>query len=847
MSSKNIVLAYADQNEPLAQQIQNELELGGITVAHAKGAKSGDAPLLSEQLTEKPGPILLLITDNFLHSANCMEGMLSFLQERREDIMPIIAEGTRRNELGEDIAVPTHFERISDIIQYINHWQDLYLDLRRQKREQTGKSEEALQEQLRVVREISSEISEYLRQLRSLNYALFENLENEDYLQVFRFLNIMPNWETFRAKRKSAGATRATAVQPVGHEPEEAEEPEEESSEVFIAEEPTVEDVHEPLPHPEEAEEEMETPVDPEDEIADEPVIGAEAETEDAGSPDEGEIPGSHQMNEPLPEQEEIPEPPAYEEETIPEPIAMNGAGYHPPQSEITPESILEKALHADPEDAIDILEQGLEQYPDNAAMLYRRAVLLVKSREDHENAMNVLNNLLALHPTHVEGLFLRGELAETAGDHNQALEDYRKVASMNPQFPDIFYRLGLVKGHFMGDISGALKDFQEAVKRNRGNVDAYYQIGLILNEAMSDPNQAESYFRKTVSLDPDHEFAHYDLALIYHKRGDRAAAFESYVEAARVNPEMKTPENDLAFSFDPNKASGLQHDTISALKENLARLEELIRVREEEEARNQPTLKGEGKVALITGATSGIGYATARAFAGEGYRLILTGRREDRLEELKSALESELSAQVLTLAFDVRDQKAVEDAIRQLPAEWTGIDILVNNAGKAKGLDPIQEGHLDHWEEMIDTNLKGLLYVTRAVAPGMIARREGMVINIGSSAGKEVYPKGNVYCATKSAVNALTEGMRLDLHAHNIRVGMVNPGHVEDTEFALVRFDGDAERAKIYEDFQPLKAEDVAEAILFMATRPPHVNIQDIYMLGTQQASNLVINRSGR
>lgn len=181
------------------------------------------------------------------------------------------------------------------------------------------------------------------------------------------------------------------------------------------------------------------------------------------------------------------------------------------------------------------------------------------------------------------------------------------------------------------------------------------------------------------------------------------------------------------------------------------------------------------------------------------------------------------------------------------LPEEWQAIDVLVNNAGKAKGLSPIHEGKLEHWEEMIDTNIKGLLYMTRVIAPGMVARETGHIINVGSIAGKEIYPNGNVYCASKAAVDALTAGMRLDLHKFNIRVSQVSPGHVEETEFALVRFDGDAERAQIYKDFQPLKASDVAEVIYFQASRPAHVNIQDVVLYGTQQASATVINRSGR
>lgn len=251
--------------------------------------------------------------------------------------------------------------------------------------------------------------------------------------------------------------------------------------------------------------------------------------------------------------------------------------------------------------------------------------------------------------------------------------------------------------------------------------------------------------------------------------------------------------------------------------------------------------------IVLITGATSGIGKATAEVFAREGHDLILTARRSERLKALGDYLETMHQIKVTTLSFDVRDKDACKAALESLPNQWKDIDILINNAGLAKGFSTIDEGEYEHWETMIDTNIKGLLYMTRLISPGMVARKQGHIINIGSIAGKEVYPKGNVYCASKFAVDALTKAMRLDLHTHGIRVSQVSPGHVEETEFALVRFDGDEDKSKIYNDFNPLRSIDVAETIYFMASRPAHVNIQDILLMGTQQASATVIDRSGR
>lgn len=240
----------------------------------------------------------------------------------------------------------------------------------------------------------------------------------------------------------------------------------------------------------------------------------------------------------------------------------------------------------------------------------------------------------------------------------------------------------------------------------------------------------------------------------------------------------------------------------------------------------------------FITGATSGIGKSTAEMFAKNGCDLIITGRRQERLSEFKKYLESTYKIDVLDLCFDIRNANEVEAAIKDLSEKHKHIDILVNNAGLAAGLSSIQEGSLSHWERMIDTNVKGLLYATKFISNLMIKNGKGHIINIGSIAGKEVYANGNVYCATKHAVDALTKAMRIDLLQHHIKVTAINPGMVE-TEFSIVRFDGDEERAKkVYAGLQPLKPEDIAETIYWVATRPAHVNINDIIIMPAVQAT---------
>lgn len=256
--------------------------------------------------------------------------------------------------------------------------------------------------------------------------------------------------------------------------------------------------------------------------------------------------------------------------------------------------------------------------------------------------------------------------------------------------------------------------------------------------------------------------------------------------------------------------------------------------------------LSMKGKTVFITGASAGIGRACAEAFAVAGARLILAARRSRQIQELASELSSRLSTPCLCLAMDVRHRKHVEEAARGLPPDWAAVDVLVNNAGLGRGLDKLHEGNTDDWEEMLDTNVKGLLYVTRAITPGMVARKQGHIINIGSIAGRELYPGGNVYCASKFAVRALTRGLKMDLLGTPVRVSTVDPGMVE-TDFSEIRFRGDKERAaKVYQGLTALTPADIADAVLWVATRPLHVDVTEMVILPTAQASATMVHREG-
>ncbi|GAT62400.1 SDR family NAD(P)-dependent oxidoreductase [Paludibacter jiangxiensis] len=248
---------------------------------------------------------------------------------------------------------------------------------------------------------------------------------------------------------------------------------------------------------------------------------------------------------------------------------------------------------------------------------------------------------------------------------------------------------------------------------------------------------------------------------------------------------------------------------------------------------------------AFITGTTAGFGKAIALRLAKLGYNVIITGRRKERLDSLAETLRNEFSVKVLPLCFDIRDKEACRQAVESLPAEWQKIDILVNNAGLASGSAPFNEFDIEDWDKMVDTNVKGLLYISRYITPLMVAAKSGHIINLSSIAGREVYPSGNVYCATKHAVNAITQGMRIDMLKHNIKVSSISPGAAE-TEFSLVRFHGDQTKADaVYQGLTPLNAEDIADAVEYIVTRPAHVNINDIFITPARQANTYVYNRT--
>lgn len=904
MANRSIALAYCIDNLHTAEGIDKALQATNLQFDHYYCKRGGRELPLNSQLQEHNGPVVLLISDNFLRSVHCMDRALQLVQQRQDDLLPVVVDGFRRDDQGDLLPIETRFEKIGDIIPYINYWQNQYLDLRGQRKrieEDNDYDKEAFGEHLRVLRQVSSEASEFLRVLRNMNYISFSQLADNHFQILFDWLQEEEEWEAFKAKVPSIQLpdTFLPVEEEDTPEPEMLEQPADHQSETLPAQEDLVDTpsmkeeginvkdipgldlleeseniariITQKMAHLSEnpesnVEESAEEPRPTEPEIQSEFPANEEPDLPKTSLTEEQEP--IEPMESPHPE-EMVDQPPFFESDDNDRPHQEESLlvpeANEPP---LEPEAMVKKGIQlvqsGQVEQGLAYLHQAVKQHPNHTQLRYHYALMLAQNTSDFSAAINQLYTLLEIDPKHTDANFLMGELAELEDHFDKARAFYQRVAKEDPTYPDVYYRLGIVTlNHFPEEKKQAAKYFKKAAKNHPDHIDAHYQYALLMNESFGKPHKALDYFLKVGELQEDHPFVHYDLALLYYRNGDAAKARAYYLQAIQINPELKTAENDRAFLppvSEPKAKASLsapqqaerkfstrgpisERDTIEALKENIRQLEKLI------EQKGQPIVpKKEPKgTVFITGATAGIGKATAEVFAREGYRLILNGRRAERLNKLKDHLEKAFGVPVLLRPFDVANAHAVQSAVQALEGPWRDIDILINNAGKAKGLAPIHQGSYAHWEEMIDVNLKGLLYLTREVTPLMVARGSGHIINLCSTAGKEVYPNGNVYCATKHAVDALTKAIRLDLFEHNIRVSQVSPAHVEETEFAEVRFDGDKLRARIYDDFNPLTSADVAETIYFIASRPPHVNVQDVLLMGTQQANSLFIDRSGR
>jgi NADP-dependent 3-hydroxy acid dehydrogenase YdfG/tetratricopeptide (TPR) repeat protein len=790
-----IHLAFCHHNSNLADILEDQLP--NIQCIRHSDSDYSETGSLMHSLADTEGLVLLLITDNFMKTEQCMSGALAMLLSlmRQNRVIAIIANGIII-ENGVTLPVETHIDRVVNAIQYMNYWQQKYLAISDQYNHANAQDQPALFLYQQVIHDVADQTGEFISALRDSDIRKWEILSASGFSEIYKLLGIpyqpivgnnpiLPEQE----HESPQASTSMPMGGPVMFRPAEPIVP--------VHQDPVKEFVAQPTIEPQE--------------IAIPPV--EETSFSDVFKFD----PSTH-----LIDQTTAEESPEFEE-----------GNYRENEIQHTIKDALAWIARGNRELGLEVFRVALEQYPNHEQLRheYEKAQTTELGIEE-ENSENDASAYEAA-----------GDSAFNDGDFLMAKYCWDRAAENNPNLNGIWRKLGLMTSEQLAGYTetsiaylkkslAQIPDDQEVIARltTLGEVvimpeqpQEVVVIPAIEPEVVVVPEQAAAILEQN-----EEEETKYDLTsdIIAEEEITTSEPLSVPILSA-VQPEPVIPEQatDIALQYQPT----LTNETIP-------------------ETTTKPHFPQQrNEIVLITGATSGIGKATAIEFARHGYRLIITGRRVELLFDLRNQLETNFGVEVLPLVFDVRDQRAVEVSLTQLPESWRAIDILINNAGLAKGLAPIHEGELQHWETMIDTNIKGLLYVSQIISRGMVERRKGHIVNLSSSAGKEAYPNGNVYCATKFAVEALTKSMRFDLYKFGIRVSQVSPGHVEDTEFALNRFDGDTEKAKIYSDFQPLTATDVAEAIWFIASRPAHVNVQDVYMFGTQQASATVVDRSGR
>jgi len=852
-----IHIAYHGSALGEASKLSSKLQALGWKVFTSECGKEKRGAL-SNALSSFTGPTLLLINDGFLHNLNCQYGMLETYKgiSDREHTHPILASSMRNGPGNVQARVLTSLDRVSDVIRYMNYWQNVYLTKRRELGS-TSTPESAAA--LAPFRKVSQEIGELLKLFRNEKPHSIYDLIEDDGILLLKLLGTPPKAEeTTTSDAPTAPLETETTV-------EQSEESIEDAAEQTAVEEATAQnqtDVSEVTSTVTAStaavavsEEEkkalppdlppLEEGVEPNAEVSEEP----EVEEPTSPTPEKKPIPTTEKD---YFSAEELSEDHVVEDESTTvtsqdaeetdksseDPtLAELAATKHKKSRKANAKQLLALIEEDELEDAFSFAESSLSADPGNAKLRYYYAVALLQAATDEKTAIAIdeLNKLLQGDYAAKAHLCL-GHISLDRRDYGTARRNLEAAIKLNKKVDsELTYRLGaLIQDEYYEETKKAKKYLKKATKQSQFNKgDAWYRLAQ-LDLQNDKPKKAKKKLKNVLAEGNRHPFAAYDLASLYLKDDNIPKANKYYLKAINANSELDTAANQAAFSLLRPVAEPDGFD--SAAGE--------FAVPDQE---NDGPAVGQLTV-LITGASSGIGAATARVFAENGHRLILTGRRVSNLRSLGAGLNKEFNVPIRLLSFDVTAFDQTEQLLSTLPEGWNEIDVLINNAGKAKGLDYIHQGRLEHWEEMIDTNVKGLLYMIRLVSPKMVERKQGHIINVCSTAGHEVYPKGAVYCATKHAVDAITQGARLDLHSHGIRVSQVSPAHVEETEFAAVRFDGDTDKAeKVYENFQPLRARDVAKSIYYIASQPEHVNVQDVLMLSTQQANSTTIDRSGR
>ncbi len=881
MALTNTFFTYCTEDQHTIDVVVKDLAEKGVNLTHDL-RKENLQRSVRQQMREQKKPVWLFISDEFLRSSEGMNNVLSFLED------PVLSVYIQ----------PVVIGQLKSDQEYIDFWKNEYRSIRARKDQIPPLELETYNWRVIIIRSIQNEIADFLGHLKTFKIISFEEFKQDDYLYFYDVQGVAAPIE----KKEEPEVVPAPTPEPEPTLPTPVEVAIEKTVPIEEVEAPAITPVEQPiLPKteepaivlepeneqlPEGIEESFELlPI----ELIDEPEEQTATKEKEEAPPVSITEPQVSYEN--LLKEDELDE--EFEEETPTKPTILLT---YAEQESIFRKS-LKKIRKGKPLSALKGLSKILESLPNDPQANYYYGMLHQDVVGDREIAFEHLERVI-LHSKGNDDAYIRlAQIAEENDDAFLAKNYLEKAASLDTENPQTLYQLGLLlKHHFPLQQDKALSYFEKAIILAPGQAEFHYQYGQLLLE-MNSVKKAQRELTLATRLDENHLLAYYELAKtqLFLDKPKKARKF--YLKACKNNRHLKTAFNDQFFGIisdkdlttkEKKKRPTKGHETPNTKKsfmktkepkknqENIAKSNKKNtdkavkgkqskkkKIKKQEtkksdsrepdgasliealkEYKKKKTKKTHNPLAFITGATSGIGQATAHELAKLNYHLIISGRRKERLEALKSTLEQAYDIKVKTLTFDVRNEEAVKAAIHSLSKKWSNIDLLINNAGLAKGFEPIQEGNTEDWDLMIDTNVKGLLYVTRVIVPNMVKRKSGHIINISSVAGKEVYPKGGVYCASKHAVEAITKGLRIDLLEHGIRVSSVAPGHVE-TEFAQVRYEGNEDKIRqAYQGFTPLSAKDIAETIVFIATRPPNVNVQDVLLFNVRQANATIINR---
>lgn len=819
MQNKTIYLLYANENKDVANSVIEDLSRTAFDIKINLEAEELETSLSPNQ----DNVVLLLLSDNYLKSLDAMERLKGAMTDKfLPCLLPVVIDGVRTKEGAEGVfeTYPTRIATLNEVMHYRDYWYEEWIRLRKRCNNASGTEQEYLEEQKSIAKRMSINIGSFLRSINGVNPINLTVLKAEGYQALYGKMDLgeVPVQQRFKHQAVKSEPEKEEVLieevvvnseempiqEEIKHKVEEKIEIEEE--EVRLAE------VIEPVQFELEDEEEE-----------------VEVEIEEEAFSQNGELKGSNQLNgvpiESTVLVEENTEDELSQEEIISQTLEHEESTEEEQVTEEI-EALLDEVAEEEQEELRDIIEEVIEE--EEEEIIEEVEEFMARGFDDYQDmdANEILEKYDIEEVDDIDVLFFVAESETEEGDYDNAKKCYERILQIDPFNGRALIWLARLLAKYYEGLEGEAESFyKKAIMFNDENAHLYYEYGLLLKKHFKSYYKAIDLFRETLVINSRYENAYLEMAICQKELGLTDQSKANYLQACILNSNFRTAENDNHF------------EVLTVLEEQ-ATIEEV----EQEQPSDNPNAN---TVVMVTGATSGIGKAIAEVFAVNGYKVIITGRRAERLELLKAGLEQKFEVQIECVSFDVRDKSAVEQVLDVLPEGWKNIDILINNAGLAKGLNSFYEADVDHWEAMIDTNVKGLLYMSRLIAPTMVENQKGHIINIGSVAGRQLYPKGSVYCATKAAVDSITEGMRLDLHKHNIRVTAICPGHVE-TEFALVRYE-DQDQAKIYNDYKPLAAYDVAEMVYFAATRPAHVNIQDVLMFSTQQASVNHISKSGR